>query len=134
MAVSSFHPLHCSKTAPSCNVSAASFSSLPPHRTQSFIASSARISRESRGRPVEECNLRRFRGGLVSFRSSGVIARNAGERMEHHSGDHKQIGAGKERDFTGTACVPVYVMLPVSSFTLMFLVFVYVCVCFSGLI
>ncbi|KAJ4839827.1 hypothetical protein Tsubulata_010042 [Turnera subulata] len=34
--------------------------------------------------------------------------------MEHHLGDHKQIGAGKERDFTGTACVPVYVTLPLT--------------------
>lgn len=97
--------------------------------SQLFLVSSMRVC--SGFRSSVTCNLRchRVKGDAVSigsrFRNFGV-ARAKGQKIEDHSllddsmdnTDDEQVGDVRpkvpERDFTGTAYVPVYVMLPLS--------------------
>ncbi|KAJ6972322.1 hypothetical protein NC653_032791 [Populus alba x Populus x berolinensis] len=97
--------------------------------SQLFLVSSMRVC--SGFRSSVTCNLRchRVKGDAVSigsrFRNFGV-ARAKGLKIEDHSllddsldnTDDEQVGDVRpkvpERDFTGTAYVPVYVMLPLS--------------------
>ncbi|KAG6748104.1 hypothetical protein POTOM_048005 [Populus tomentosa] len=102
---------------------------LPLTDSQLFLVSSMRVC--SGFRSSVACNLRfrRVKGDAVSigsrFRNFGV-ARAKGQKIEDHSllddsmdnTDDEQVGDVRpkvpERDFTGTAYVPVYVMLPLS--------------------
>ncbi|OAY49171.1 beta-amylase 2, chloroplastic isoform X1 [Manihot esculenta] len=119
MAISSIRFLHCLRP---CNVASSAIVSSYVSHTLSFVASMSRFHSSS-----SECSFCCFSGGLVSC---GARSRNFARVRDrvHRTEDDPILGdsmddiEGKkdadislqvqERDFTGTAYVPVYVMLP----------------------